>query len=272
MAELAIGSRSLSTDAPKESSRYICDVRTKQLAAIPTLFDLPPAKIEHPRCMLLGADCCEYIIGWRERRTRSHAVVGAGLGAAAVALLGFTTPLSPPLLVALTTAFVVAGWALGRVTELRRDVADRVQDLIDHQTTLARSIGAGEDRFRQLLEAKAEVEKKVEEKTHELRETSDKLAATLDEVQALDRAKTDFFNNVSHELRSPLTLVLAPLEELASGRLPPGGQRAAYETMHRNASRLLRLINQLLDLAKIDAAEMKIAPVPTDLIAILSAR
>ena len=60
-------------------------------------------------------------------------------------------------------------------------------------------------------------------------------------------------------------MILAPLEDVIAGRTPPGGERAAFGTMHRNASRLLNLINQLLDLAKIDAGEMKIAPMPTDL-------
>src|SRR5262249_23220849 len=61
-----------------------------------------------------------------------------------------------------------------------------------------------------------------------------------------------------------------PLEDMVAGRVPPGGAKAAWNSMHRNAARLLHLINQLLDLAKIDAGEMKIAPVPTDLVELAS--
>jgi signal transduction histidine kinase len=64
-------------------------------------------------------------------------------------------------------------------------------------------------------------------------------------------------------------LILAPLSDLVAGRTPIGGGAAAFETMHRNASRLLRLINQLLDLAKIDAGQMRIALTTVDIAAML---
>ncbi len=70
----------------------------------------------------------------------------------------------------------------------------------------------------------------------------------------LDRSKTAFFTNVSHELRTPLTLILAPLEALlASARPLPRDVRSELELMHRNAERLLRHINGLLHLARLDA-------------------
>ncbi len=70
----------------------------------------------------------------------------------------------------------------------------------------------------------------------------------------LDRVKTNFFTNVSHELRTPLTLILAPLEAmLSTPRGVPRELRAELELMHRNAERLLRHINALLHLARLDA-------------------
>ena len=70
----------------------------------------------------------------------------------------------------------------------------------------------------------------------------------------LDQVKTNFFTNVSHELRTPLTLILAPLEAmLAAGRAVPRELRAELELMHRNAERLLRHINALLRLSRLDA-------------------
>jgi signal transduction histidine kinase len=103
----------------------------------------------------------------------------------------------------------------------------------------------------------------------ELRDTNARLEQSLVQVLVPDRAKTDFFNNVSHELRSPLTLILAPLEELVAGRTPAGGERSALQSMHRNSTRLLQLINQLLDLAKIDAGQMRITPIPTALVVLV---
>jgi putative nucleotidyltransferase with HDIG domain len=70
----------------------------------------------------------------------------------------------------------------------------------------------------------------------------------------LDRVKTNFFTNVSHELRTPLTLIVAPLEAmLAAGRAVPRELRGELQLMHRNAERLLRHINALLHLSRLDA-------------------
>ncbi len=85
-------------------------------------------------------------------------------------------------------------------------------------------------------------------------------------LRELDRLKSEFFANVSHELRTPLTLILAPAASLSReshGGLEPG-QRAFVDTIHRNATRLLQLINDLLLLAKLESGEPRIDPVPVD--------
>jgi signal transduction histidine kinase len=83
----------------------------------------------------------------------------------------------------------------------------------------------------------------------------------------IDRAKTAFFSNVSHEFRTPLTLMLGPLEDaLASsyGVLPPEAA-AALSVAHRNSLRLLRLVNTLLDFSRIEAGRVEASYEPTDL-------
>jgi len=79
----------------------------------------------------------------------------------------------------------------------------------------------------------------------------------------LDRAKTVFFSNVSHELRTPLTLLLGPLEQ-ALQELPPE-QRDGVAMAHRNAMRLLRLVNTLLDFSRIEARRVEPTYEPVDL-------
>ncbi|MBV8357065.1 MAG: response regulator [Deltaproteobacteria bacterium] len=84
----------------------------------------------------------------------------------------------------------------------------------------------------------------------------------------IDRAKTAFFSNASHEFRTPLTLMLSPLEELLarSARSPlVPVQRDEIELVHRNGLRLLRLVNTLLDFSRIEAGRMRAAYQPTDL-------
>jgi PAS domain S-box-containing protein len=83
----------------------------------------------------------------------------------------------------------------------------------------------------------------------------------------IDRAKTAFFSNVSHEFRTPLTLMLGPLEQLLAkpeGALPADG-RALAEMAHRNGLRLLRLVNTLLDFSRIEAGRAQASYEPTNL-------
>jgi PAS domain S-box-containing protein len=80
----------------------------------------------------------------------------------------------------------------------------------------------------------------------------------------IDRAKTAFFSNVSHEFRTPLTLMLGPLEDAISTALDPT-QREELEVVHRNGLRLLKLVNTLLDFSRIEAGRVQAIYEPTDL-------
>ena len=90
-----------------------------------------------------------------------------------------------------------------------------------------------------------------------------------EQLAALDRAKTMFFSNVSHELRTPLTLMLGPLEDILSEPAGPGpGDRDLVEMAHRNAVRLLRQVNTLLDFSSAGDADGGLRPEPVDLAAL----
>ncbi|MEE8166768.1 MAG: HAMP domain-containing sensor histidine kinase, partial [Myxococcota bacterium] len=84
------------------------------------------------------------------------------------------------------------------------------------------------------------------------------LERTRDELRELDQAKSRFTANIHHELRTPLTLTLAPLEGLMAGDFGELSQlQLSYmKTMHVNALRLLKLINNLLDLAKAESQQL----------------
>lgn len=104
---------------------------------------------------------------------------------------------------------------------------------------------------------------------HKLRFSEFALRAELDSNQKelkdsnaklveLDRAKSMFFANVSHELRTPLTLLIAPLEQLRHKNVPSNGQMEMLDIMYNNAMRLLRLINDLLDLVRLDSGAIRV--------------
>lgn len=81
----------------------------------------------------------------------------------------------------------------------------------------------------------------------------------------INRAKTAFFSNVSHEFRTPLTLMLGPLESLLATGALASADREQLATAHRNSLRLLKLVNSLLDFSRIEAGRIKAAFTPTDL-------
>jgi len=84
-----------------------------------------------------------------------------------------------------------------------------------------------------------------------------------EQLTDLDRAKTAFFSNVSHELRTPLTLILGPVEDALLTESAPSIE--SMQMLHRNALRLLKLVNGLLDFVRIEVGRMQATYQPTDL-------
>ena len=131
--------------------------------------------------------------------------------------------------------------------------------------TVGASIYRG--RIIQLQRRQEELERVVEERTLDLRlekerteEAKEIIQSQAEKLMELDRFKTRFFANISHEFRTPLTMIIGPLENALSGfygEIEDGLQRQ-ISIMLRNAQRLLRLINQLLDLSKLEAGKMEL--------------
>ena len=93
-----------------------------------------------------------------------------------------------------------------------------------------------------------------------LEETSRKLKESNIKLKSLDELKTQFFANVNHELRTPLTLMLAPLSPMIEGKMGrvSNAQRDTMITMRNNGLKLLKLINNLLDLSKMEEGKMRL--------------
>jgi signal transduction histidine kinase/AraC-like DNA-binding protein/ligand-binding sensor domain-containing protein len=90
-----------------------------------------------------------------------------------------------------------------------------------------------------------------------------KLKHRADHLSELDTLKTHFFTNISHEFRTPITLILGPLKEMYK-RAESEDEKSTFNTMIKNGQRLLHLINQLLDLSKLEAGKMTLRVVPMD--------
>ncbi|HVO72914.1 MAG TPA: two-component regulator propeller domain-containing protein, partial [Ignavibacteriaceae bacterium] len=100
--------------------------------------------------------------------------------------------------------------------------------------------------FRKLILHEAEIKNKLEVEKLEIKK-----------LQEMDTLKMHFFSNVSHEFRTPLTLIVGPVEKLLKS-VKEESQKIQVDLIKRNASRLLRLINQLMDFRKIEEAKLEV--------------
>lgn len=123
--------------------------------------------------------------------------------------------------------------------------------------------------FVRASERGARMEFEVLRRSRELDAANRELREANQRLGELDRAKTEFFSNVSHEFRTPLTLLLVPAEDaLADGMQPlPFHQRERIELVHHNALRLLKLVNALLDFSRFESGRNQARFAPTDLAA-----
>ena len=263
------------SEAFRETDRLFCQYRMGQFSAIPTIWGLPLADCKQVGCMADGDEACTYEFTWQERRSFLYPLAGLGLGAAgALAYTKALTPVPDLSYWILNALFLVSGLTAGSMLGFRRVVAQNeeisrerqealdasVETLSDKYVELQVSKRALEEAHRELTLHKDHLEDLVQERTQELEQSKTELEASYEKLQDLDRMKMRFFNNVSHELRTPLTLTLSPVEAMLQGDMGPlnPDQKEYLHNVHTNALRLLKLINNLLDLAKLEDGRVEL--------------
>ena len=151
---------------------------------------------------------------------------------------------------------------LGRLLVVRRQ-----EGLVARASALSGLVAERTAQLEQEKEESEQARRDAELAEVKVKEALEVVAGQAQHLQDLDRAKSRFIANISHELRTPLTLTIGPLEDL---REELAGQ-VEDETMQdvdialRNSRRLLRMVNQLLDVAKVEAGQLEVRPERLDL-------
>ncbi len=122
-------------------------------------------------------------------------------------------------------------------------------------------------RTHHLEVEKRELEAIVSARTEEISRQKDQLADQAEKLQELDQLKSRFFTNISHEFRTPLTLISGPVESLSTKIDDPMAART-LRNVRNHADRLLDLVNQLLELARFESGQMELHRTPLELFAL----
>jgi signal transduction histidine kinase len=258
-----------------EKDRCFCHYRIGNFTAVPTIWGLPLANCRELSCNVDGAEACTYEFTWQDKRSYLYPVAGMTLGAILAFIyaqafspeqnLGFWT---------IATLLPLSGFLGGRLWDLRKTLRQNEEVNREQQEALEGSLANISDKYVELQESnkalesaheeltlhKEHLEELVTERTQELEESNAQLEDSYEKLQALDKMKMRFFNNVSHELRTPLALTLSPVEAMLQGEMGPlqDKQKTYLTNVHTNALRLLKLINNLLDLAKLEEGKMNL--------------
>lgn len=111
---------------------------------------------------------------------------------------------------------------------------------------------------------------KLQQQNEEITAQSDQIIEMADKAREANEEKLNFFTNISHEIKTPLTLIMAPTEEALTNPKLQESIRGQFSIIKRNAGKLLLLVNQLMDFRKIELNKMDLKVTETDLVLLLN--
>ncbi len=121
-------------------------------------------------------------------------------------------------------------------------------------------------RVKNLEKDRERLEAEVQKRTQQIEQDKQIIASQAEALLQLDQAKTRFFSNIAHEFRTPLTLIIGPLEQVIAEQPPPIILRRRMSGILKNAQHILNLINQLLDTSKLEGGQMTIEVTRGDIV------
>ncbi len=230
----------------RRESHLMCLPRQAQIAAMATLWGLPPLRVDHPRCIARGDECCEYLFNLVEPTRWLLAAVGLAAGLAAAAAAGMLgVSVNDPTLwgtLPLLGLLVGMGAEWRRASLANRQMAHEIQEgmveLTRQEAEARRELLAFQQRQRnwsRLLE-------------DQVTERSERQQKVIDQMRSLEEQRIRALRALSHDLRGPLTVLSLSTDRLLERKGPSERDRSSLlQEMVNASSQMTKLLNRLLD-------------------------
>jgi signal transduction histidine kinase len=242
-----------------EPGVLLCISRLAMIEEAPTLWGLPRAHVEHPRCMGHGDELCEYVVHLYESRRWVPALLGLMLGAAfawvarSVGFVELPTAVALPVLGVLSGALLELGRAHRANLQVGRNINEAYLQMAADDAAARRELAALEGRQR-------EWSRLMEE---QLEKRADALQQVATQLKRLQRDREQALRGVSHDLRNPLAVLRSAaswIEEHVPDAARDGEWRATLSDVEESVRQMDRLLEQLMASAQASTGLMKLSP------------
>lgn len=245
----------------RKESYLMCLAQQAQIAAVTTLWGLPPANVQHPRCIARGDACCEYVFKLIEPARWLPAFVGFVCGAGLLAALYLLSPAA--VATPWSGLLPVSGMLLGLGLEWRRaSLANQrgIQDAEQASILLAQEQAEARREIMELLQRQSQWTRLMEE------QIAERLAAqqrVVDQIRHLETERLQALRSVSHDLRTPLGVLRVSTEIMRLGQyqISPTDQ-SLLDGMDKASEQMNRLIVALMETLSAQSAMLQLTPRP----------